>query len=132
MKQGVAEALPYPDGQFDVTLMVTAICFVDEFNGSLEEIRRVLKPGGWAVFGFVDKDSPLGLVYQEHKEENIFYRDATFYSASEVISGLQAKQFEIETVRQTVFGKLDSITEVQESNKGYGQGGFVVIRAKKG
>ena len=32
---------------------------------------------------------------------------------------------------KTVFGNLDKIKEVQNYKKGYGEGGFVVIKAKK-
>ncbi|MFP4180904.1 MAG: class I SAM-dependent methyltransferase [Spirochaetaceae bacterium] len=131
MKQGAAEKLPYPDESFDYTLMVTAICFLDDMDKAMEEIRRVLKPGGWALFGFVDKDSPLGQVYLQHKDEDIFYRSATFRSATEVISSLQRQGFEVETILQTVFGSIEEITEIQDAQEGHGEGGFVVLRARR-
>jgi ubiquinone/menaquinone biosynthesis C-methylase UbiE len=131
MKQGAAESLPYPDQSFDLTLMVTAICFLDDMDKAMEELRRILKPGGLALFGFVDSDSPLGHVYQQHKDEDVFYRAATFRSATEVIECLENRGFVIEFVRQTVFGRLDEITEVQETREGHGEGGFVVLRARK-
>lgn len=131
MKQGAAEELPYPDESFDYTLMVTAICFLDDLDKAMEEMRRVLKPGGLALFGFVDKDSPLGQFYLQHKEEDLFYRPATFYSASEVISVLKRFGFKIETVLQTVFGNIQEITETQEPKEGHGEGGFVVLQALK-
>jgi SAM-dependent methyltransferase len=131
MKEGVAESLPYPDESFDYTLMVTAICFLDDMEQSVNEIRRVLKTGGSAVFGFVDKDSPLGRLYQEHKHENVFYARATFRSASEVLDVLRRKGFTIELVRQTVFGSLEEIRSIQPSEEGHGRGGFVVIKAVK-
>lgn len=130
MKQGAAERLPYPDDSFDYTLMVTAICFLDDIDAAMEEIRRVLHPGGCAVFGFVDLDSPLGQFYLEHKDEDVFYREATFYSSRDVIGILERHGFEVEAVRQTVFGRLDEIEEVQPSKNGRGEGGFVVIRAR--
>ncbi len=131
MKRGTAEDLPYPDESFDYTLMVTAICFLDDMDKAMKEIRRVLKPGGLALFGFVDADSPLGQLYLQHKEEDVFYRAATFRSASEVISGLKQLGFEIEAVLQTVFGNIQEITEIQEAKEGHGEGGFVVLRAVK-
>ena len=131
MKSGVAEDLPHPDESFDYTLMVTAICFLDSLEGAIEEIRRVVKPGGYALFGFVDKDSPLGKTYQEHKDEDVFYRHATFRSATELIECLEQEGFIIEYVGQTIFGGLDDITEVQGVKEGHGEGGFVVIKALK-
>jgi hypothetical protein len=48
-----------------------------------------------------------------------------------VIRYLQQAQFgNFETV-QTVFGNLDSIHEIQPFKAGYGEGGFVVIKAIK-
>lgn len=128
---GVAEDLPFEDGSFDFTLIVTAICFVEDLGKTLEEIRRVLKPGASAIFGFVDEDSPLGGFYLKHKEENVFYRDATFHSATEVLGLLDEKGFRIERVRQTVFGMLDEVQDVQEAREGHGTGGFVVIQARR-
>jgi len=129
--QGTAEALPYEDGSFDLTLMVTAICFVDDPSATARELFRVLKPGGRAVMGFVDQDSPLGEVYETFKEQNVFYKDATFYGADEVTTLLTRVGFELLSVRQTVFGMLDEIGEVQGVRAGHGEGGFVVIEAVK-
>ncbi len=111
--------------------MVTAICFLDSLDGAMEEVKRVLKPGGWAVFGFVDKDSPLGKTYKKQKDEDVFYRRATFRSASEIIECLEERGFEIEYLGQTIFGGLDEIKEVQEMKEGHGEGGFVVLKARK-
>jgi hypothetical protein len=52
----------------------------------------VLKPGGQAVVGLVDRDSPLGTKYQEHKTQHVFYREATFYSVAEVVSYLSPQR----------------------------------------
>jgi SAM-dependent methyltransferase len=131
MKEGAAENVPYTEESFDYTLMVTAVCFLDDLDEAMEEIRRILKPGGSALFGLVDKDSPLGQMYQEYKDQDVFYSAATFRSASEVISSLEEHGFEVEAVRQTVFGNLEEINELQGSKEGHGEGGFVVMRARK-
>ena len=81
---GVAEKLPFADSSFDHALVVTAICFVDSPAGMLAEARRVLKPSGRLVLGFIDKESALGRNYLLHQAESVFYREATFYSADEV------------------------------------------------
>jgi len=102
--EGVAEKLPYQNSSFVLTLMVTAICYIDDLDQSLEEIRRVLQPGGKALFGFVDSDSPLGKFYSEHKDESLFYGPATFRSVTEVLEALQRHSFVLEAVRQTLPG----------------------------
>ena len=128
---GVAENLPFPDARFDYALMVTTICFLDDAVRSFRETRRVLRAEGIFVVGFVDKESPLGLIYQQRKEQNLFYREATFYGTSEVTGLLEQNGFDQLQTIQTVFGQLEMIRSVQDFESGYGRGGFVVIRARK-
>jgi SAM-dependent methyltransferase len=127
----VAESLPFPDARFDFALMVTTICFLDDVPGSFRETARVLNSEGVFVIGFVDKDSPLGRKYRQRKEQNLFYRGATFYGAAEVIGLLLQNGFEQPQVIQTVFGQMEKIRSVQNYESGHGRGGFVVIRARK-
>ena len=127
----VAENLPYPDSCIDFALMVTTICFLDDIYKSFYEVNRILKSNGNFIIGFVDKKSPLGEIYLEHKDENVFYKDATFYGTEELYGILKKTGFKIENTYQTVFGNLDKINKVQDTLTGYGQGGFVVIKAKK-
>ena len=44
--QGSAEKLPYPDGTFDLVTAVETVYFWPNLPGCLQEVRRVLKPGG--------------------------------------------------------------------------------------
>ena len=127
----VAENIPFPDECRDFILMITTICFVDDIYKSFSEAYRILKDNGSLIIGFVDKNSPVGKLYSEHKNESVFYKDATFYETEELYEILKKSGFEIENTYQTVFGKLDDINEVQEVLTGYGEGSFVVIKAKK-
>ncbi len=128
---GVAEKLPLENELYDFALMVTTICFVDDIDKTFSEANRILKPGGSIIIGLVDKNSPLGRIYQKMKGQNKFYQIATFYSTDEVISKLEENRFtNIETV-QTVFGDLPDIKSKQDYKSGYGEGGFVVIKANK-
>lgn len=128
---GVAENLPYPDKSFDFALMITTICFVDDIVRSFHEAYRILKNNGRLIIGFVDKNSPIGKVYQENKEDSIFYKDALFFGTRELYKLLNKTGFEIEDTCQTVFGNLEEIDQVQETLSGYGKGSFVVIKARK-
>ena len=129
--EGIGEDLPFEADSFDFVLMVTTICFLSDINKSFTEIRRILKDNGRLIIGFVDKDSSLGQVYQTHKTDNVFYKKATFYSTEQVINLLKKHNFSGVKIVQTVFGKLSEINEVQQFQRGYGQGGFVVIKADK-
>jgi SAM-dependent methyltransferase len=67
--KGIAEALPFAHASFDFAVMVTTICFLDNIKAAFREAARVLKPEGALVIGFIDKDSPIGKLYQQHKED---------------------------------------------------------------
>jgi len=128
---GVAEYLPWKDNSIDYVLMVTTICFVDDVKKSLSKVHRVLQNSGNFIIAFVDKNSPMGLLYQKNKEESLFYKDATFFSTEELCEYLKEAGFSIKETRQTVFGRLNEVVKVQESREGYGEGSFVVINAIK-
>jgi len=125
----VAEALPFADAAFDYALVVTTICFVDDAAAMLAEARRVVKPGGWLVIGFIDRTSDLGRHYEAHREENVFYRDAKFHSGDEVERLLGAAGFGIPVWAQTLCRPLAEIHEIDPMREGRGQGSFVVVRA---
>ena len=128
---GVAEYLPWKNNSIDYVLMVTTICFVDDVKKSLSEVYRVLQNRGNFVIGFVDKNSPVGRIYQKNKEESLFYKDATFYSTEELYEYLKEAGFSIKNTKQTVFGLLNEVVKVQEPREGYGEGSFVVIHTVK-
>lgn len=126
---GVAEALPFRDGSFETALIVTTICFVDDVSRTFREARRVLESDGALVMGYIDRESPVGQVYLEHKEENPFYREATFHSTDELVDGLEAAGFSEFEFVQTIFDWPGDIDEVQPVEAGYGNGSFVGVKA---
>lgn len=129
--QAVAEALPFSDGLFNRALCVTTICFVDDVSAMLSEARRALKPSGVLVIGFIDRTSSLGQHYLAHQDENVFYRDATFFSASEVEQLLTDTGFTEPVWVQTLSKTLEETREIEPLRAGYGQGAFVVVRATR-
>jgi len=127
----VAEDLPCPDKSKSAVLMVTTICFVDDIYASFREVHRVLKDEGFFIIGFVDKDSPIGKVYLRQKDKSVFYKDATFFGTEELFGILKQTGFDVVDTCQTVFGSIDEINKTQKVLPGYGQGSFIVIKAKK-
>ena len=61
---GIAEDLPFKDNIYDVVLMVTTLCFLDDVDKAFKEVCRVLKKGGFFINGFVDRESKVGKIYQ--------------------------------------------------------------------
>lgn len=128
---GVGESLPFRNSQFDFATMVTTICFLDNVEVAFNEAYRILKPGGCLIIGFIDKDSSIGQLYQQHKDENVFYRIATFYSVDEVVSHLKMAGFKSFNFTQTIFHDLAEIKGIEPVRDGYGEGSFVVVKAVK-
>ena len=125
------EDLPFNDSQFDFVLMVTTICFFDDIEKAFRETYRILKPNGHLIIGFIDKNSPVGRIYQKHKDESEFYKIATFYSVDEVVLYLKNTGFGHFVFNQTIFRDLEEIKDIEPIRSGYGEGSFVVINVRK-
>ncbi len=73
----------------------------------------------------------MGKLYEQHKKNSVFYKIATFYSTKEVIDYLNKVGFKEFNFKQTIFRSLKEIKNVELVKEGYGEGSFVVIRARK-
>jgi SAM-dependent methyltransferase len=129
--RAVAEALPFAAAAFDQVLMVTVLCFVNDPVRALAEAARVLTASGQLLIGMIDKDSPLGRLYEARRHESPFYRNARFYQVDQVLGWLGPSGFRLEGVGQTLFRKVSEITSLEPVTAGHGEGGFVVISARK-
>jgi SAM-dependent methyltransferase len=56
LRHGTVEALPFPDGEFDKACSVNTTYFWRDLAVGLSELRRVLRPAGRLVLGFVSAD----------------------------------------------------------------------------
>ncbi len=129
--KGSGESIPFPNGRFDLALIVTTICFFDNAFKALSESYRILKPSGYILLGFVDAESPVGKFYLKHKNENVFYKYAFFFTVQEVTTMLRDIGFKDLKYAQTIFRNLSEIDRVEEIKDGYGKGSFVALRARK-
>jgi ubiquinone/menaquinone biosynthesis C-methylase UbiE len=129
--RAVAEALPFAAGSFDQVLMVTVLCFFTDPVLALTEAARVLTASGQLLIGMIDKDSPLGRLYEARRHESPFYRNARFYPVSRVLGWLRRLGFRPEGVAQTIFRGVSEISSLEPVKAGHGEGGFVVISARK-
>jgi len=124
--QAKGESLPFRNREFDAILIVTVLCFVRDIPIFLCELNRVLKEDGSLIIAVIDKNSPLGKIYEKKKNNHRFYQYAKFYDTNEVLLFLDKAGFKATDFVQTVFENQEKIVK-----KGFGEGVFVVINAKK-
>jgi ubiquinone/menaquinone biosynthesis C-methylase UbiE len=60
VRQARAESLPFGDASFDAVFTTLTFCTIEDVDGALREIQRVLKPGG--TFHFWEHVRPRGRV----------------------------------------------------------------------
>lgn len=140
--QAFGEAIPFQAGYFDFAMLVTVDPFVPDVGRLLNEIWRILKPNGRLILGVIDKSSPLGQLYETHKDSDRFYREAHFHTADEIITYLQHAGFEGIEACQTISGLPITVTGTEHVQNGYdsdalkvqdgfGAGAFVALKAVK-
>jgi hypothetical protein len=98
---------------------------------TLAEAERVLTPDGSLVMGYIDKNSPVGQVYLERKDDHPFYHAAAFVSTEELLATLEDAGFGTFEFVQTIYHLPDEISGLDPVEEGYGDGSFVVIKATR-
>ncbi len=128
---GIAESLPLKSESFDFVLFNTVICFFDSPEMAFLESYRILRPGGLVLIGFIDRESYLGNIYNEEKEESKFFKDADFYSISEISRILTESGYGSLEYAQTLIFDIKSNILSEKISSGYGKGSYVVIKGYK-
>ncbi|MHB1348051.1 MAG: class I SAM-dependent methyltransferase [Candidatus Humimicrobiaceae bacterium] len=123
-----AEELPIEDESYQFALMVTVDCFLEDVAKAFKEIWRILVKDGYFIIAFIDKTTSLGIIYEQHKHSDSFYKYANFHSSEEIIILLKKAGFEILEKKQTIFTLENKVQEIKD---GVGEGVFAVIKAKK-
>lgn len=72
--KGDAQNLPFEDESFTVIASVTMLEFVDDQDKAINEMHRVLEPGGWLILGCLNATSVLG----QNKEKDPVFKNAHF------------------------------------------------------
>jgi ubiquinone/menaquinone biosynthesis C-methylase UbiE len=138
---GSAGALPFRSQKFDLALAVTSLCFVHSPDRAIEEMRRVLRPGGRLVLGELNCFSPWA-AWRRLKGffRETIYNQAHFWNRQELEGLLRAQGFHSSNVRTLLyFPPIPSRTflksyrffEVVIKKLLPGTGAFMVIKAEK-
>jgi ubiquinone/menaquinone biosynthesis C-methylase UbiE len=75
-----ATRLPFHDARFSGIVSITMLEFVDDLKGALNEINRVLKPGGTLVLGCLNALSEPG----KNKNNDPVFQHARFFTPNEI------------------------------------------------
>lgn len=74
-----ADALPFPDGTFDVVTLMEVLMFFSESEKYLKEIKRVLKPNGF-LLGTVPHKNLERFVWDDKRMHRQYYTEDTLKS----------------------------------------------------
>ncbi|MFW6193708.1 MAG: class I SAM-dependent methyltransferase [Gemmatimonadota bacterium] len=126
---GVGERLPFRARSFDRVLIALTLCYFDAPDAALHEARRVLRPAGRLVIGFLDPTSPPGRRYRKGRRGR-FYEEAEFRGPAEVEQLLDAAGFRPARWAQTLFRRPEELGAPERPRPGSGSGIFVVVEAR--
>ena len=116
--RGDATSLPLKDSAFDSALLVVTLCFLDQPERSLKEIKRILINGGTLIVGAIPADSALGREYLDKGEKgHPFYSAAKFYKLSEILSMLERAGFIIKRINSIRIKSENDFVCITAKNK---------------
>jgi ubiquinone/menaquinone biosynthesis C-methylase UbiE len=137
--QADARALPFRDASVDLVLAVTALCLASEPLVALNEMSRVLRPGGVLVVGELGRWS-LWAVGRRFRGwlGNQFWKTAHFWTAAELREILAAAGLRMSGMHGAVYyppsatlARLMSPMEGTMAHFGGLGGAFIAVRAAK-
>jgi ubiquinone/menaquinone biosynthesis C-methylase UbiE len=107
VRDGLADPLPLQDEDFDAAIASLVLCTVPDPGRALEELRRVLKPGGELRFlEHVRSDRPRKARLQDRLDRSgIWPRvGGGCHCARDTLAAIEAAGFHIERVQSLDFG----------------------------
>ncbi len=129
--QGFGENLPFKNESFHFVLVVFTIWLVDDPPRFLKEAVRTLKKDGTLILGIMDRDSQWGKFYERKDAQSKFYSAGQFLTPEEILESFKNIDVEFEEAFQTLFQPPPDIKDIEQPKRGFGRGGFVVLKAVK-
>jgi ubiquinone/menaquinone biosynthesis C-methylase UbiE len=108
-----AEHLPFEDGRFDTAVVTLVLCTVDDPARALDEIARVLRPGGRLLFlEHVRASDVPGLArWQDRLERPWGWVAGGCHPNRDTIAALEASPLDVESVRRDKMPKAPAIVK---------------------
>jgi SAM-dependent methyltransferase len=105
-----AEAIPFPDDTFDTAVATLVLCTVPEPTAAIDELARVLKPGGRLLFiEHVRSEDPDRAQWQDRFEMPWrFFADGC-HCNRDTAAALRASAFQVDRIEQGKLPKAISI-----------------------
>lgn len=104
LAQAAGEQLPFATASFDVVLAKTVLCFVDDAQAMVDEMARVLRPGGRFVIGELHKWSSWAAQRRLRAWfGSALWRRGRFRTAGELSRLARASGLDVETIRGAVY-----------------------------
>jgi len=112
-----ARALPFADGSFDVAIIAHVLHLMPDWHRALDEVRRVLRPGGVLLYCQQDWDESSALTRFSRQWEAILGRrgvEAKFVGGRkpEILAALREQGADLEATVAATWSKPTTVGEV--------------------
>ena len=136
---GSVENLPFPPGTFDVVVMTSVLCTVQDPLRAVSEAARVLRPGGRLVLGELNRYSIWALTRRTRGWlGNPFWRKIRFWTVGDIRAMVHHVGVNVQEVRGCIYfppwetaARLLWRADQTLSNLGTFGAAFLTIRADK-
>jgi ubiquinone/menaquinone biosynthesis C-methylase UbiE len=114
--EGEAENIPLPDEYFDNVVASASFHHFSDQHKALEEMKRVLKPGGKIIILEIDPNTPRGKRLKFC--ETLFHTGAKLYQPIQVSKKVEEHNLQVLSVDSTTIGYfLSAVKNSQKSKK---------------
>lgn len=133
VQRATGEDIPFADASCGAVFILCTLCFVENPEKVLTEVRRVLQPGGCLIVGILNRESAWGALYMSKQAEgHPIYRHARFYGAAELSAMLANAGLSVEASASTLAQSPSGNPYREQAQAGISKGaGFLCFRARK-
>jgi len=146
VKVGTAESVPFGDEKFDMVLLSTVLCYVNDPQKAVKEAYRILKPNGKIVVSFLAREGSYAMMYDlaylrgkhdpeispRHPYSIKFIKEANWCSMSKVTTWLKKAGFvDLEYIQTLTNHPKYTNDGIEKPTEGYKKGDYIVVKGRK-